>query len=159
MRNVFNIFEVWFLTGLWHGASWNFVLWGLSFFVLLVIEKNGLLPVLNRHPILSRCYMIPVILLSWSLFAITDFGQLGVFLGRLFSFTGGADWLYYLRNYAVVLGLGILFSTPLVAKGGDWLARKTGSRLPRVAGLTVVLVLSVAYLVDATYNPFLYFRF
>ena len=159
MRNVFNIFVVWFLTGLWHGASWNFVLWGLSFFVLLVIEKNGLLPVLNRHPILSRCYMIPVILLSWSLFAITDFGQLGVFLGRLFSFTGGADWLYYLRNYAVVLGIGILFSTPLVAKGGDWLARKTGSRLPRVAGLTVVLVLSVAYLVDATYNPFLYFRF
>ena len=158
-RNIFNIFVVWFLTGLWHGASWNFVLWGLTFFVLLVIEKQGFLQVLNRHPVLSRCYMIPVILLSWSLFAITDFSQLGTFLGRLFSFTGGIDWIYYLRNYAMVLLIGILFSTPLMKKAGDWIEQKTGSRIPRLAGLVLVLVLSVAYLVDATYNPFLYFRF
>ncbi len=153
-RNIFNLFMVWGLTGLWHGASWNFVLWGLFFFVLLTLEKFFYLDKLERHPLLSRLYVLPLTMLSWAIFAITDFGQLGVFLGRLFSLNPGGDWMYYLRNYGVSLLVGILLATPLLQKAFErqniWL------RTVLYAG---VLLVSIAYLVDAVYNPFLYFRF
>ncbi len=155
-RNFFNILVVWACTGFWHGASWNFVLWGLFFFVFLVLEKSFLLPRLNRHPVLSRIYLLPLLLISWTLFAITDFSLLGQYFHTMFVYQPGGDWVYYLRNYAVVLVLGILLSTPLL----EWLGEKvSGHRWIRYSFLSVVLVVSIAYLVDATYNPFLYFRF
>lgn len=154
-RQIFNIFVVWAVTGLWHGANWNFVLWGIFFFVLLVLEKTLILGWLERHPILSRCYILPLLLVSWAIFDITDFGKLGEFLAAMFSFRGGMDWLYYLRNYGVILGLGILFSTPVLEKLGE----RVATRWQRYTLLAVILVTSIAYLVDATYNPFLYFRF
>ena len=155
-RNFFNILVVWACTGFWHGASWNFVLWGLFFFVFLVLEKGFLLPHLNRHPLLSRVYLLPLLLVSWTLFAITDFSLLGQYFQAMFVYQPGGDWIYYLRNYVVVLVLGILLSTPLL----EWLGEKfSGHRWVRYSFLTVVLVVSIAYLVDATYNPFLYFRF
>ena len=160
-RNMWNLFVVWAATGLWHGASWNFVLWGLYFFLFLVLEKNFLLPHLEAHPVLSRVYMIPLLLVSWTLFAITDFGKLGTFFRTMFLWQGGEDWMYYLRNYAVVLVLGILLSTPILEKMGGWLEARHPGRPGLAKGifLGLVLVVSVAYLVDATYNPFLYFRF
>ncbi len=156
-RMYFNLFVVWAATGLWHGASWNFVLWGLFFFVLLVIEKTWLLQYLNNSKIFSRVYMIFLLLISWSLFAITDFSQLGLFFTKMFTMQGGTDWMYYLRNYVVVFILAILLSTPILNFWyNKWLYKHKILTIVLIGG---ILVLSVAYLVDASYNPFLYFRF
>lgn len=156
-RQVFNLFVVWAATGLWHGASWNFVFWGLYFFVFLVIEKAFLLKHLNRSRVWSHFYLIFLVLLSWALFAITDFGALGRFLTTLFVYRPGGEWVYFLRNYAVVFGVAAVCSTPLLGN----LVRRHGDKLPllRYGVMAVLLLASVAYLVDATYNPFLYFRF
>ncbi len=155
-RQYLNIFIVWGLTGLWHGASWNFVLWGLFFCLLLCIEKSFLLPYLEGSKVLSRIYILFLILISWVLFAITDFGQMTLFLSRLFVWQGGDDWIYYIRNYGVTFVLGILLSMPVLRKLRDKLPAN-GVVVWGFAG--VVLLISVAYLVDSTYNPFLYFRF
>ncbi len=157
-RQVWNLFVVWGLTGLWHGASWNFVLWGLYFFVLLVVEKFLIAKTLKAHRILSHIYLIFTVMFSWSLFAITDFSQLTLFWSKLFGAAGGQDWAYYLRNYGIVLALGVILSTP-VLKRLDEAVRGRAGNWPRTVFLLVVLLLSVAYLVDASYNPFLYFRF
>ena len=157
LRMYFNLFVVWACTGFWHGASWNFVLWGLFFFVVLVIEKTVLLKYLEKSKCISHIYVIVLLLLSWTLFAITDFSQLGLYFQKMFDFAGGVDWLYYLRNYGVTLILCCIFSTPLLKK----LYEKKIQYHPilKTVLLAVVLIFSVAYLVDASYNPFLYFRF
>lgn len=161
-RTFINLFIVWALTGLWHGASWNFVLWGLYFFVLIAIEKAGFMGVLNKHRVLSRVYMALVLLVGWALFAVTDFAQLGVLFSKMFTPAALFDRqssvgaLYYLRNYGVTLLLGLFFSFKVSAKLYSKIRVNTWLR----AGLMLVLfLLSVAYLVDSTYNPFLYFRF
>ncbi|HAB00128.1 MAG TPA: transcriptional regulator [Ruminococcaceae bacterium] len=151
-----NIAIVWLLTGFWHGAEWNFILWGLYFFVFLVLEKAFLLKFLEKHKILSHIYLIFLILVGWAIFQITDMAQLGLFLQRMFAFDFSLDWLYYLRNYAVILLIGILFSTPLPEK---LYKRLEHLRLVPVLVCGVILAVCVAYLVDASYNPFLYFRF
>lgn len=156
-RQIWNIFVVWACTGIWHGASWNFLIWGLFFFVLLVLEKSFLLKHLERHAILSRLYILPLLLCSWALFAITDFARLGQFFTAMFTLRGGADWVYPLRNYGVVLLLGIIFSTTLPTRFAKRF--ETKHVWFRYLYLGIIMVVSVAYLVDATYNPFLYFRF
>jgi alginate O-acetyltransferase complex protein AlgI len=156
-RQIFNLFVVWAATGLWHGASWNFVLWGLYFFVFLVLEKAFLRPYLEKSRVWSHIYLLFLVVVSWALFAITDFAALGRFLTAMFSFRPGTEWVYYLRNYGVTFLIAGFMSTPLLAR----LDARYGERFRWVkyAGLMVVLVASVAYLEDATYNPFLYFRF
>ncbi len=156
-RMYFNLFVVWACTGFWHGASWNFIFWGLFFFVVLVIEKTVLLKHLEKSRWISHVYVIILLILSWTLFAITDIGQLGLYFKKMFDFTGGVDWIYYLRNYGVTLILCCVFSTPLLKK----LYEKKIQQHPilKTVLLGIVLLLSVAYLVDASYNPFLYFRF
>ncbi len=156
-RLYFNLFVVWGATGLWHGASWNFVLWGLFFWVLLSIEKAGFLGVLERHRVLSHCYALFFLLLSWAIFAVTDFGELGRLFARLFSFDAHNDFSYYLRSYGVTLLIGLVFATPVVRRLYD----RAAKRFPAVEPVVMVLLFFVctAYLVDATYNPFLYFRF
>lgn len=159
-RMYFNLFVVWFCTGFWHGASWNFILWGLFFLVFLIIEKTFLLPHLNKSKILSHFYVIFFLLISWAIFAVTDFSQLGILLQRMFGIGTAAasagDWIYYLRNYAVTFLIGILFSTPLPWK---CYCKLKNNKIINLLILGGILVVSVAYLVDATYNPFLYFRF
>jgi alginate O-acetyltransferase complex protein AlgI len=154
-RQIFNLFVVWFLTGLWHGASVNFILWGLYFFVLLAIEKWFLLSWLDQHPIFSRLYFSVGILIGWAIFAITDLTVLSMYLSRLFSFSSGSDVLYYLRNYGFILIACFLFSTPFTAKLKE--VRFAMPVLKLATGL--LFVVSIAYLVDSSYNPFLYFRF
>ena len=156
-RQVFNLFVVWAATGLWHGASWNFVLWGLYFFVFLVLEKAFLRPYLEKTRVLGHLYLLLLVVVSWAIFAITDFAALGRFLTAMFSLRPGTEWLYYLRNYGVTLLLAAFLSTPLLSR---WEAR-LGQRLrwARYLALGVTLIASIAYLEDATYNPFLYFRF
>lgn len=156
-RQYFNLFVIWFATGLWHGANWNFVLWGLYFFVLIACERLFLKPFLDKHKIFSHIYLLFAVIMGWVLFAITDMSKMGVFVGRLFRYTPGNDWMFYLRNYAVILVLGVLFSVPVLNKISAKLPSKL--RWLEYLFLGVVFLLSVAYLVDSTYNPFLYFRF
>ena len=156
VRLYFNLFTVWFLTGFWHGASWNFILWGLYFLVLLIIEKQFLLTYLKRSKVIAHMYLILAIFFSWGLFAVTDFTQMGQLFSKLFSFTLSNDYVFYLRNYGVTFLVAFFFCTPAVKIVYEKYKAKTWLIIPSLA---VILILSVAYLVDATYNPFLYFRF
>jgi alginate O-acetyltransferase complex protein AlgI len=155
-RTVFNLFVVWAATGLWHGASWNFVLWGLYFFALIALERLWLGRLLARSAWLSYLYMIPLILVSWAIFAVPDFSKLGLLFSRMFVFAPGQDWRYYLRSYFVTLALAAVLSTPAL--------RRVYRRMESLPALSIlffagILLVSTAYLVDASYNPFLYFRF
>ncbi|MCI8623889.1 MAG: MBOAT family protein [Provencibacterium sp.] len=161
-RLYLNLFIVWFLTGFWHGANWLFVLWGLYFLALLVVEKTFLLRYLERSRVWSRVYLLFFVVLSWGFFAIGleelkgAQGLLPQLFGRLFCWRGGADWVYYLRNYGVTFALAIFFSTPAI----KWIYERLAHKKWLVtAGLAAVLLASVGYLVDASYNPFLYFNF
>ena len=155
IRTYVNLFIVWFLTGFWHGAGWNFILWGLFFFVTLSIEKLFLGDFLKRHTVLSRIYSLVLIGLSWMIFAITDFSQLVAYFVKLFSPDTGYDVLYYLRNYGVIILVGIVFSSQAVGKR----FRNLCGKIIGVPILVALLALSVCYLADASFNPFLYFRF
>lgn len=155
-----NILIVWMLTGLWHGASWNFVLWGLVFAVLLILEK--LAPGLARLPALpARLYVMGVVTLSFVLFNAEGLGQAGQDLAGLFGLAGlpgvTAQSLYQLRSFAVLLLAGILGATPWPKRWGDALLR----RRPWLQTLAMIamLLLCTACLVDGSFNPFLYFRF
>ena len=155
VRNFFNLFVVWFVTGLWHGAGWNFIMWGLYFFVFLSLERLFLKKYLDKGRVWPRIYFIIVILISWLLFAITNVDSIAVYLGRMFSFQGGTDWVYYFRNYGIILAIGTVLATPALKRWYE----KQKDRPAGVIILLVIFVLAVAYLVDSTYNPFLYFRF
>lgn len=161
-KTVRNMFVVWLLTGLWHGASWNFVLWGLLLFVLLFVEKAGLGKVLERHKALGHIYMILWIPLSWLVFVITDLSQLGIYLQKLFPFFGSAgtvlfqgDYLKYGKTYGIYLVLGILFATGVQEK----LLKKNKNRLWVILLLLALFWASVYCMYLGMDDPFLYFRF
>ncbi|MBO4903586.1 MAG: MBOAT family protein [Lachnospiraceae bacterium] len=156
-RTYVNLFVVWFFTGFWHGAGWNFICWGLFFFVFLSLEKSFLKDFLDAHKVISRIYALLLIGLSWMIFAITDFHSLGVYASRLVAFgsSGWADVVYYARNYAVVILLGCIFSAPVLS---EWF-EKNRRRPAGIAIQLALLFMCVCYLADASYNPFLYFRF
>ena len=156
-----NILIVWFCTGFWHGASWNFVLWGLYFAALLILEKYVLRDVLDKLPGWVRhIYTLFAVLIGWGIFAIEDIKVCGQYLAVCFG--QGALWSaadgYTLRSYGVILMILVLAATTL--------GKKTWERLPRRAQqitapllMLAGLFLCTAYLVDSSYNPFLYFRF
>lgn len=156
VRVTFNLFIVWALTGLWHGASYNFLLWGLFFFLLISIEKLGLINFLNKHRVFSHIYTIVLLLIGWTLFAITDFNGICEYLSKLFLYSNGEEWIYYLRNYGVSLIIAIIFSLPLVSM---FYKKIDNFKWIKTIILMGIFIISVAYLVDATYNPFLYFRY
>ena len=155
-RTYFNLFIVWFLTGLWHGASYNFILWGLYFFILICIEKNGLLNLLNKHKLISHIYTIFFILVGWVLFAVIDLNQIINFFKKMFIFNAGNEWNYYLRNYIITYTIAIIFSTSFLKKIYNKFVK---SNIVDTIILITIFLLSIAYLVDSSYNPFLYFRF
>lgn len=155
-RTYFNLFIVWFLTGLWHGASYNFILWGLYFFILICIEKNGLLNLLNKHKLISHIYTIFFILVGWILFAVIDLNQIINFFKKMFIFNAGNEWIYYLRNYIIIYTIAIIFSTSFLKKIYNKFVK---SNIVDTIILITIFLLSIAYLVDSSYNPFLYFRF
>lgn len=157
IRLFFNLFIVWFLTGMWHGAEKTFILWGLFFFILIGIEKICLLDFLENHSIIAHIYTKFFLAISWCIFAIPNFNQLVIYLKKMFDFNNiSTDVLYYISNYGVVLFIAILFSTPVIYKSYTKLKKNS---IIKVLLLTLILLLSTAYLVDSTYNPFLYFRF
>ncbi len=160
-RQVFNMFVVWSLTGFWHGASWNFLLWGMYYFLLLVVEKAGFLGFLNKHKPFARFYTLFTVLIGWVLFSITDFSSLGLYFSRMFtpclvSNGTAAGVVYYLRNYAVSLALACFFSTDASSYVYSLVREK---RAIKILLMCVLFAVCTAYLVDSTYNPFLYFRF
>lgn len=154
-RTYVNLFVVWFLTGFWHGAGFNFIFWGLFFFIMLSIEKLGLKKILDEHVIFSRIYSLLLIGLSWMIFAITDIKKLAIYFTKLVSFGYDASAIYFLRNYGVILLVGCIFSTPVLRDKYNKYRRSVVC----VLALIIIFVVSLAYLADATYNPFLYFRF
>ena len=154
-RTYVNLLIVWALTGFWHGADWNFVLWGLFFFVVLSLEKLFLTDFLEQHRVFAQVYAKLLIAFSWMIFAITDLGQIGVFFRQLFCFRAGDDALYAVQNYGIFLLIGCILSTPVFAG----LYEKWKLRAPGIIASFLILFASVAYLADAGYNPFLYFRF
>lgn len=155
-RTYFNLFIVWFLTGFWHGASYNFILWGLYFFILICMEKNGLLNLLNKHKLISHIYTIFFILVGWVLFAVIDLNQIINFFKKMFIFNAGNEWIYYLRNYIITYTIAIIFSTSFLKKIYNKFVK---SNIVDTIILITIFLLSIAYLVDSSYNPFLYFRF
>lgn len=164
-----NMFVVWFLTGLWHGASWNFVLWGLYYGVFLALEKYvwgkslAGLPRWMRH-----FYAIIIVVFGFVIFVFDDMGQLGSYLALMFGAGGngffGMEFFWYVKNYVPLLLTAILLSFPLypfLKKKAEKLSRagRTVLSLGTAAGYLFLLLLTTAYLVNDTYNPFLYFRF
>ena len=152
-RTILNLFIVWFLTGFWHGAKYNFIIWGLYFFFLIVIEKVFLMNYLNKYKIFSHIYAIVFIVFGWALFSFEDLLSIKYLFQMEFSW----DFIYYLRNYFLVMIIAILGSTKLINNIYERFIKKNKSLECLV--LMIVFTLSVAYLVDSTYNPFLYFRF
>ena len=148
-RQIFNILVVWLLTGLWHGASWNFVLWGGYYAALLILEKCWLLKAGEKLPlVLRRMLTMVLVMLGWALFYFENLGALGAFLGRLFTAIPSAGIAFYLP----VTALGCLCATPALKR----------VKLPdglRWGLCVVLLLLCVASLARQSYNPFIYFRF
>lgn len=166
-RWIFNIAVVWAATGLWHGAAWNFVAWGIFFAVLLVLEKLFLKKWLERAPARGHIYVMLLVIISFVLFDATSLRGAGETIGAMFGAGGlpavSFEALYNLRSYAVVLILGIIGSTPLPKLAVERIRKTSGGAVLINAAEPVVLVallaVSTAFLIDGSFNPFLYFRF
>lgn len=162
-RQVLNILIVWALTGFWHGADWTFLLWGLYYAVFLIIEKLFLLEALKRIPaFFRRVYSFLVAVFGWVLFQLDTLSEVAVYYKAMLGLGGagllnGGD-LYYLRNYAVIIIISAVACTPLGTRFFKKLPERARAVIAPVLAV-LVLIFSTAYLVDATYNPFLYFRF
>ena len=156
-----NLLIVWFCTGFWHGASWNFVLWGLYFGLWLILERFVFRDLLARTPVLvKRFYTLLVVFVGWGIFAMEDLGVCGRYLAVCFG--GGPLWSapdgYRLRSWALILLLLALGSTTLALDLWRKLPQR-GRKVLTPVLMALGLVVSTAYLVDGSYNPFLYFRF
>ena len=161
-RWVFNTLTVWMLTGLWHGAAWNFVLWGLLFAVLLMVEKW--VPALQKLPnVIRHGYVLLIVCLSFVLFNAESLSQALSDMGGMFGFAGvplvNAESLYYLRSYAPLFVMGIVGATPIVRDTARKIGEKPYGAVLEVAMMAVLLIVCSAYLVDGSFSPFLYFRF
>ena len=161
-----NIAIVWLLTGFWHGAAWNYVLWGVFYGILLIFEKFFLLDKLKKTPaFVGRIYTMFCVLIGWGLFAIEDFSRLGGYFGAMFGFGAGLcdnSALWQLSSYLPLLVVCVVASTPIASKAYKWVNEKCAPAIMTAAnslGLTGGMLLSTAYLISGSYNPFLYFRF
>lgn len=175
VRQLFNIMVVWMLTGLWHGANWNFVLWGVYYGVLLMIEKLFLLKWLDKLPNwIGHIYSMFLVVIGWTIFAQTDIHQLGEYLKTMFGIghvaVADSDFLYFLGSNAVLLVALIAASIDYRVwmrrlKQGkdatvyDAIATSKGWTIAKPVLMVVFLLVSFAFLVGDSYNPFLYFRF
>ena len=162
-RLYLNLFLVWAATGIWHGASWNFLIWGLYFAVLIILEKAFLGRVLEKLPAaVQHIYTLFLVLVSWAIFAVEDFSHMGAYLRAMFGMAPGGlsndNVGYHFFSYLPMLIIAAVASTPLAVKVWNKLPEKA-VRIVLPVLLLAGLIFSTAYLVDATYNPFLYFRF
>lgn len=153
IRTSMNLFIVWFLTGFWHGAEYNFIVWGLYFFCLILLEKKYLLKHLNKYKFMSHLYAVFAIVFGWALFSFEDLRN----LKYLFQMNLSFDFIYYLRNYFLIFLIAFLASSNII----NSIYKKTirNNKYLECIVLFIIFIISVGYLVDSTYNPFLYFRF
>ena len=166
-RWYFNIFVVWSLTGLWHGAAFNFLFWGLMFGVILVFEKHYLLKRLEKGRIWNHVYVLLVVIISFVIFNATDMKEAFSYIGGMFGLGGvplmSAECAYYMRSYGVLIIGAIIGATPLVKTIVVKFAETDFGKkiLPILKPLAIVVLMLVctAYLIDSSFNPFLYFRF
>lgn len=172
-RTILNLAIVWLLTGIWHGASWNFILWGVLYGVLIILEKliktllqkKDRLSILDKIPsFIKRIYTIVLVMLGWVLFDTDSISEGFSYIGRMFSFTGtfyDSYTIYILINFGVLFVIAIIGSTNLPKRVVNTLGKKipAASSYGGIVFMAAVLLLSTAYLVDAGYNPFLYFNF
>lgn len=168
-RWLFNIFIVWMATGFWHGAEWNFVLWGILFAVLLMAEKLWLLKILNQLKLhfFKHIYTLFLVTMSFVIFDAVSVREAFSTITSMLGFSAlpaiSFESIYYLKSYAVILMTAILGATPLMAGLIRRIQQtKYGSRILNVLELvylTALLVVCTAYLIDGSFNPFLYFRF
>lgn len=164
-RQILNLIIVWGLTGLWHGASWNFLLWGLYYGVILIVEKVWMLRPLQKAPAaVQHLYSLLLIILGWIIFALTDFSAIGGYFAALFGAHGGLDssTMYLLTSNLILLIIAGFASTRLPAKlAAGFVQRLTpaGQTAVKCIFYTGVLLMCIAFLVGDSYNPFLYFRF
>ena len=158
-RTYLNLFIVWTLTGFWHGASWNFILWGMFLFAVIAVEKSGLLKILETHRVIGHIYMIILIPVSWMFFAIEDVSEIGVFFQRMIGAGGvnvfAGDFIKYGMQYGIFLLAGIIFCTPLPRM----IFRKLQNKYIRAAILAAVAAGSFYCIYKGMNDPFLYFRF
>ncbi len=160
-RTILNLFVVWTLTGLWHGADWNFVLWGSAFFLIISLEKKTFGKWLENSKVLGHIYIIVLIPVTWVIFGITDMGQLAGYLGNMAGYhkeeilVGMTQLIRYLKEYGILLIACVIFATPLPGKV-YW---KWKDRWFMVLFLLLVFWWSVREIISGSNNPFLYFRF
>lgn len=167
LRWIFNIFVVWMLTGFWHGAAWNFVIWGLFFAVLLVIEKMFLLKYIEKSKILNHVYVLFMVLISFVIFNAANMKEAFQYIWGMLDFINiplvSDEFFYYLKNFAVVLIIGIIGATPLLKNTVNKIKENSiGEKIIDILEpitLVVLMVVMTAFLVDGSFNPFLYFRF
>lgn len=174
VKQIRNLLVVWALTGIWHGASWNFMIWGLYFGVLLIIEKMFLLKYIKKMPsVIQHIYTIILVLISWAVFAFDDFSKGLSYIGRMFGVGAAAfidtQTMYIMLCYGVMLLIMVIAATPFPKKCAMKLQELLGKiqisdiQIVNViivnAFIIAVFIFSTAYIVDASYNPFLYFRF
>lgn len=170
-KMIFNIFIVWFLTGFWHGAEWNFIAWGLYFFVLLIVEKFWLSKLFDKLPKwLWHIYALFFINLSWVIFAYDDIGKVFTSIKNMFFANGLPIWnqltSYYYISYIVVFIIFAIMSTPILKKLIAFIGKKLPAKCLNVvgSGASIIYILGImfmvtAYLASDSFNPFLYFRF
>lgn len=166
IKHIRNIFIVWLLTGFWHGASWNFILWGLYFFILLIIEKMFLKKYLDKTKILNNIYTIILVIISFLIFNSTNINEIVVGLKNMFMINKipltTTSTIYYLKNNLSLLIISIIGSTPLIKYIVNKLKTSKYRKLIdslEVITVLVLLILVTSFLIDESFNPFLYFRF
>jgi len=158
-----NIFIVWFLTGFWHGASWNFIIWGVYFAIILIIEKLFLRKYLERTKILKYIYTIFIVIISFTIFNANSVSEAINTLKNMFMINDisliNFETIYHIRNYIVIIILAIIASTPLVKNIIKRFKNKKLYFIFEIIYYYILLILITAFLVDSSFNPFLYFRF
>ena len=167
LRLLLNIFVVWLLTGFWHGAEWTFIVWGLYFAILLIIEKTFLLKILDKYKIIGHTYLLLISIVSFVIFDASTLGDAVSHIGKMFG-SGNIEFIststiYYLRSFGVVILFALIGATPLPKKLIKWVQEKSvGNKfITIIEPLVIILLLLICtgYLVDGSFNPFLYFRF
>ena len=167
IRHYINIFIVWMLTGFWHGASWNFILWGVYFAVFLMIEKAYLLKKIEKNKVIAHIYTILLIIISFVIFNETNIGNIFLNIKGMLGLESipmiNIETLYYFKNYIIILIFASLASTPLFKNIKEKLdkhqkIRLIGQFLEPIIYIILLLIVT-AYIVDESFNPFLYFRF
>ena len=164
IKFVRNILIVWILTGLWHGAEWNFVVWGLFFGILLIIEKLFLEKYINKLPkALSRVYVLIIVMISFIIFSGENINIIVENITGLIGINGvpliTQESLYYFKSYFIIIIIGIIGSTPIIKKITETKNIRKLINIIEPIFLLILFLVSTSYIVDGSFNPFLYFRF